>query len=259
MKIINKQSKRIAIVTIGLLYTLTNYGYAQLTDLKDKNTVKEFINLIKERKVSSLADHVYYPLKREYPLSPIRNKQEFIKRFQEVFDDSLATTIVSSDPEKDWSQMGWRGIMLKQGLIWLDKNLIAVNYQSKTERQLIEKLIVKDKLQLYPGLKNYKKPLLFMQTSKFTIRIDEMKNGNLRYASWSVGTNQSTKPNLVIDGGIFTADGSGGNHYYEFSKGIYKYQCYVFVMSENGTPPAQLQVIKGNKKILEQNSLILKN
>jgi hypothetical protein len=73
MKIINKQFKRIAKVSIGLLYMLTNYGYAQLTDLKDKNTVKKNINLIKERKVSSLANHVHYPFKREYPLSSIRN------------------------------------------------------------------------------------------------------------------------------------------------------------------------------------------
>jgi hypothetical protein len=38
-----------------------------------------------------------------------------LKRFDEVFDDALLKNIVNSDIEKDWDDVGWRGIMMSRG------------------------------------------------------------------------------------------------------------------------------------------------
>ena len=46
-------------------------------------------------------------------------------------------------------------------------------------------------------------------------------------------------------------DGSGGNHYYDFNNGVYKYRCYVIVLGKKDSPPGQLEVYKNEVLLLE--------
>jgi hypothetical protein len=45
--------------------------------------------------------------------------------------------ITDSDHNKDWWQVGWKGIMLFKGDVWLniDDTLLSVNYKSDTQKQ----------------------------------------------------------------------------------------------------------------------------
>ncbi|MEJ7557846.1 MAG: hypothetical protein WKF66_06015 [Pedobacter sp.] len=237
-------------------FALSSFG--QLSDIKDKKTVADFVELIQTEQVGKLADQVKYPLRRVYPIPAVYNKCEFIQRYTEIFDDSLKNIITHSDPINDWSKVGWRGIMLLQGLLWIDGKLTSVNHQSVSEKRLSDLLIAKDKSRLPANLRNYRKPILYMETQKFIIRIDEMEGNKYRYASWSRGSNTVSTPDLVLLNGTWTPDGSGGNHYYRFLSGDYQYDCIIALLNNNGIPSATIEVSKAGQKVLKQTSTLLK-
>ncbi len=245
--------------TVLLLLNCT-YSFSQLTKVEDKKVVSDFINYIKTNDIEELANRTAYPFKREYPIPTIGNKQEFIDRYNEVFDDKLKKMITDSNPATDWSAVGWRGIMLFDGDIWLDYDgsLIAVNYRSELEKRKKKELIEKDKNKLYSAINDFKNPVLILKTSKFKIRIDEMNDGSYRYASWPINKEMNEKPDLILYKGKVTFDGSGGNHSYKFKNGIYVYECIINVIGTADTPPASLIVYKGEKEVLKQDAKIIR-
>jgi hypothetical protein len=248
----NMKKLCLAILLLTLPF-LTAFSQDETAD--QQKVISDFISCVKQQNKDELSGKIAYPLRREYPLPSIKNKQEFINRYHEVFDDSLVKMIVTSRPEQDWSKMGWRGIMLHNGQLWLDEDgrLIAVNYQSAAERDKRAMLIDKDRSQLHPTIKDFKRPACLLETRKFRIRIDDMGNGNYRYASWSLQNQQRDKPDLIIENGQFIPEGTGGNHRYEFKNEGYVYDCSITVLGkEDNEPPAQLTIYKGGKEILSQ-------
>jgi hypothetical protein len=224
-----------------------------------QNHIVTFINFVKNNQKEKLADLISYPLKREYPITNIRNKKEFIKRYDEIFDVILKNIIVKSNPAKDWSEVGWRGIMLNRGDIWMDTDgkIIAINYQSKLEKEIKEGKVKIEKSTLHPSLANYNEPVCIIETSKFRVRIDDMGKQNYRYASWAITKKMSEKPDLIITNGKFIAEGTGGNHRYEFKKSSYVYEISIIVLGEKETPPAMLKIYKDEKEVLLQNAKII--
>lgn len=222
--------------------------------------VKTFISYIKNNKREQISNLVIYPLNRDYPLPSVKNKKEFLKKYDEIFDADLIKMIVNSNPIKDWADVGWRGIMLLDGKVWLDFDgkLIGVNYQSKIEKAKKVQLIISEKSKLHESVKTFKSPVLILETKKVRVRIDELENGNYRYASWSIKNDMSTKPDLVIENGAIEMNGSGGNHSYIFKNGKYSYECSVIRMGEDGSPPARLSVSKGETVISNSDAKIVK-
>jgi hypothetical protein len=231
-------------------------AFGQNLSHEQQVAVSGFIDCIKNQKKDKLSSMVSYPLWREYPLLPIKNKQEFIKRYDEVFDEKLTKMIVNSDPMKDWSEVGWRGITLSRGDVWLDDEgrLIAVNYQSAFETETRDSLIRIEKSNLHASIRTFSKPVMIMETSNFRIRIDDMGDGNYRYASWKIDRAMSEKPDLVILNGKFVPDGSGGNHSYEFVSGGFRYECEIIEMGESDSPPGRLKIFQNGSEILSQNA-----
>lgn len=167
--------------------------------------------------------------------------------------------IVKSDPVKDWSAVGWRGIMLLNGELWLDCDgrIIDVNYQSKFEKRELESLIKIEQSSLYASIRKFKQPICILTTSRYMIRIDDLGNGNYRYAAWPLNSKMSDKPEIVLEKGKIIFDGSGGNHRYRFISSEYMYECSILVMGEEGSPPALLTIYKGNKVISFQKAKIV--
>ncbi|WP_293787231.1 hypothetical protein [uncultured Pedobacter sp.] len=239
------------------LLLFTNYFiYAQepTLDKKYRSVVADFIKVVKSGNIQKLSIKITYPLNRAYPIPPIKNQQEFVKRYKEVFDDNLTEKIVNSKPERDWSDVGWRGIMLLRGDLWLDTDgkLVAVNHQSKLEAKEQARLINVEKKNVHPSIANFEQPVLVFETAQYRIRIDDLGNDNYRYASWPVKSKMSDKPKLILTNGKFKPDGSGGNHNYQFKSGDYVYTCFIIVMGEKDAPPAQLVITKAGKEILSQ-------
>lgn len=237
-------------VSAGILLAPPSFAAENATEA----TVKQFITVVKTKDPKKIAQTISYPLNREVPVPAINTPKEFIKRFDEIFDSKLLETITGSDAGKDWSEMGWRGIMLGDGLLWLDENgkVIAINYQSAKEKHLRASLIRQDKSKLYSGLRRFQSPVLEWKTAKFHIRIDQVDDANFRYAAWPVGKSTREKPDLILEHGNLVFDGNGGNHYYDFNSGDYLYRCYVNVIGTDTTPPGELEVSKNKKVILEQ-------
>jgi hypothetical protein len=73
-------------------------------------------------------------------LPMVKTRAEFVKRHDEIFDKKLIEMISTSNPESDWSEVGWRGTMLFNGVLWLyDGRLLAVNYQSRVKKAMMDK------------------------------------------------------------------------------------------------------------------------
>jgi len=239
-----------------------NFIFATGQELSKDNQqiISNFIDCVKNNNIQELSGKVAYPLRREYPIPEIQNQKEFQKRYSEVFDAKLINEITSSNPLKDWSDMGWRGIMLNQGEVWLDFDgkLLAVNYQSEFEAKVKAQLINAEKSNLHETIKDFKKPICILETTKFRIRIDEMSDGSYRYASWTLKNQMTEKPDLIIQNGIYIPEGSGGNHTYEFKNGNYTYDCSIIILGEEDSPPARLIVYNGEKEVLTQNARLKK-
>ncbi|WP_347051375.1 hypothetical protein [Flavobacterium olei] len=221
--------------------------------------VSKFISDVKSGNKEAISKQINYPLKRDYPIPSINNKTDFLKRYNEIFDTVLIGKIIKSDPVKDWSEMGWRGIMLNQGDLWMDTDgkITAVNYQSVVEKKKKNSLIASQKKAVNSKIATFKEPVAVLETSKFRIRIDDLGNNNYRYASWSVKKKMTEAPDLIIEKGVFTADGTGGNHHYKFKKGNFRYECHFIVLGEKDSPQAILIIYQSGKEILSQNAKIV--
>lgn len=223
----------------------------------EQKQVNHIVQLFKQNNPQAISQSIQYPLKREAPLPAVRNAKEMQSRFNQIFDAQLKKDISQSKPNQ-WDAVGWRGIMLDNGKVWIEGNkIIAVNYSSPAEQQLKQKLIVQQKHKLHPSLSNFKQPVLNFKTKSFLIRIDELNNGQYRYASWQAGQPQSAKPALVLNKGSVYYDGSGGNHHYVFKSGNYTYTVERNLIGANETPEVSLMVQQAEKVILNQSGYLL--
>jgi len=246
MKFINN-----LILVLSILFTSTSFA----VDKKYHEDISLIKSAFKQQDKKAIATFISYPLGREFPIPAIQNEAELVSRFDEVFDKKFIELIANSDLDKDWSMMGWRGIMFSSGKLWLDSNnkIRAITYQSSKEKEIKASLIEKQKQTLHQSLRVYKKPILEWKTSKFHIRIDDLGDYNYRYSSWSIDKQTRDKPDLILENGKMVFEGSGGNHHYSFSNGKYIYRCYVSVIGNGKSAPGILDVFKGKEHILSDD------
>jgi hypothetical protein len=225
----------------------------------EQDSILRMISLFKAKNIEAISEKISYPLEREYPIPSIKDKAEFKQRFEEVFDAYLVAKIAHSKIE-DWSEVGWRGIMLDNGEVWMgnaDGTITSVNYQSNFEKQRKELLIAEDKDKIHPSLKTFKLPTYKIKTEKFLIRIDELTTGKYRYASWKISDNESTKPEIVLQNGTIEFEGSGGNHLITFVNGKFTYKVYRIILGEGDSPEIRLIVEKEGRTILTQDGTLI--
>ncbi|MFT3901764.1 MAG: hypothetical protein QM727_01200 [Niabella sp.] len=244
-----------------LILFVSQIGYAQNRELENHEiaNINNVISLFKQNNVDKISSIIKFPLRREYPIPNIKDKKEFKQRFHEVFDKTLIDKIANSKIEQ-WSEVGWRGIMLDDGIVWiqnLDGKITAVNYQSDFEKRLIKELIAEEKASLHTSLKNFKQPTYRLKTKSFLIRIDEISNGKYRFASWKRDGKESSKPDIILNNGKLVFEGSGGNHVIIFPNGNYTYKVYRNLIGEYKSPDITLIVEKDGQSILEQGGTLI--
>jgi hypothetical protein len=224
-----------------------------------KKDIQHTIDLFKTKDIDKIADRISFPLDREYPIPSIKDKQEFRQRFNEVFDKFLIDKIASSKMEQ-WSEMGWRGIMLDGGIIWMsdsDGIITTVNHQSDLEKSLRKALIEKEKENLHSSLKIFESPVYKIRTKNRLIRIDELIDRKYRYASWRIGAKDSSKPDMILIDGELGFGGNGGNQVIIFTDSIATYTIYRNVIGEENTPAVLLEIQKNGKTILNEAGEII--
>lgn len=222
------------------------------------DSIESLIALFKTGNIDKISSKIDFPLYREYPIPSIKNKEEFKQRFGEVFDKILIDKIVNSKIEQ-WSEVGWRGIMLDDGTLWMansDGVITSINYQSNFEKKLRQDLIQKDKQNLYVSLKTFESPTYKIKTKNYLIRIDELSNDNYRYASWKIGEKESSKPDIIINNGKLESEGSDGNHVITFTNRNYIYKIYRNIIREENSPDITLEIEKEGKIILTEDGTL---
>lgn len=244
-----------------LILVVCKIGYAQEQKLQDYkiDNINKAIRLFKQGNIDKIASIIAFPLNREYPIPGIKSKKEFKRRFNEVFDKNLIAKIADSKTE-EWSEVGWRGIMLDNGVVWIDSydgKITAVNYQSGFEKNRRTDLINKEKDNIHISLKSYASPLYKIKTKKFLIRIDQLSDGTYRYASWNANGSEFSKPDIILYKGVLEHQGSGGNHSITFSNGNYTYIVYRNFLAPENSPDITLTVEKNEQTILTQNGTLL--
>jgi hypothetical protein len=60
-----------------------------------------------------------YPIRMCYPLRSITNQEQFVQAYDLIVSAGMRDTILAADYE-DWSEVGWRGIMLHNGCMWVE-------------------------------------------------------------------------------------------------------------------------------------------
>ena len=248
-------------IVIAILIATATTALGQNSELKKEQieSIQKLINTFKTKNKTKIADLIYYPLRREYPLKDVKDKNNFIQRFDDIFDKELLDRVAKSKIN-DWSEVGWRGIMLDNGTLWIDHDgkIMTVNYQSSKENQLLANAIQADKNQLPKSLQNFDKPLYLIFTKNYKIRIDEKSKGIYRYAAWKI-KNQKSEPDIVIENGVLEFQGSGGNHTITFENNGYTYTVSINELGTVDTPDATLEVSKQEKAVLAEDGKIKRN
>jgi hypothetical protein len=230
-------------------------------ELKDYeiDSIKAVITLYKEKDIDRISNKISFPLYRQYPILPIKDKEDFKKRFSEVFDQFLIDKITNSKINQ-WSEVGWRGIMLDNGVLWMansDGIITTVNYQSDFEKNLRNELIAKDKENIHASLKNFQSPIYKIKTNKYLIRIDKLSDDNYRYTSWKVGEKESSKPDIILNNGQWEFQGSGGNHVIAFESGIYTYRIYRNIIGKDDSHDITLEIEKNGEIVLTADGTLI--
>lgn len=224
--------------------------------------VNDFKAAFQKGNPQEIAKFIEFPLVREAPIPSIDTPADFVKRFEEVFDSKLSNMIKNSNTAEDWQEVGWRGIMLNSGVLWLnyEGKVIAVNYQSSAEEKLKHTSLASEKTKLHKSLRAFEKPILDWQTKKTRVRIDAIGNGKYRYAAWPKGKSPATKPSVIISNGKRVADGMSGNHYYEFHNKGRTHRVHVFVVVSpevDENTAGELEVTRKNGKPISSEPLFL--
>lgn len=249
------------VIFLCILIVMQTRALAQTDELSSAQIqkIKQLISVFKTNNKVKIAGFISYPLGREYPLKNVKDKKDFIQRFDEIFDKAFVEHIANSKIE-DWGEVGWRGIMFDNGTIWIDDDgkIISVNYQSAKEKQLLLKAIQTDKNQLPKFLQNFEKPLYLIYTKHYKIRIDKKSDNTYRYVAWKIKT-QKIEPDIVIENGVLEFEGSGGNHSIIFKNNDYTYIISINVIGAEDTPEVVLEVKKQEKVVLTENGEIKRN
>ncbi|WP_298392453.1 hypothetical protein [Flavobacterium sp.] len=243
-----------------LLLLISRFGYTQSEKLNEYKVanINKIITFFKVKNIDSISKIIYFPLQREYPISSIKNAEEFKTRFNEIFDKTLIDKVANSKIEQ-WSEVGWRGIMLDAGLIWIDDEgkIVAINYQSSIEKNLRKNLISKDRQTLHQSLKIFESPTYKIMSKNYLIRIDKLYANKYRYSSWKIGQKESRKPDIILNNGILKFEGSGGNHVISFSSGKYIYKVYRNIIGVDTDADVTIEVKKNGKTILTEEGTLL--
>jgi hypothetical protein len=249
------------ILTIGCLLCLLtgcDQPTASAASGSGPRPTSDFRSALATRDAATVAQWIVLPLPRPFPLPPIRDPQDLAARFGEVFPEELVSAVADSRPE-DWEQVGWRGVMFDHGKLWLRDSgeLFACNAHGEREQQHRARVVAADRAGLHPSLRNHEEPVLCWQTEDFRVRVDRMRNGSLRYASWRRAASKDAQPDLVLHGGDREIQGTARNESLTWTNGDYVYACRITHVGPDDAPPFELAAWRGEQQLVAQAAEML--
>lgn len=251
--IVFKRSRK-RLISISLLFLLPLFfNTANAIEPQQKTFVKKVVDAFKDNDRMTLSNLVSYPLFRQAPLAPINNQKEFLERYDEVFDRHLLITITSSNINTDWDSIGWKGVILGNGIVALDPegNITEINHHSQHEQKIVDQMnanrIAKGRSAPHRNVNNYDQAIVELTTENHFIRVDNIGKGVLRYTSWPINKSTNDKPDLVLSNG-HVIGGNGRNQRFIFDNGTYSYQLNVNSTKSTGS----LEVFKSGQSWIRE-------
>ncbi|MBY6213279.1 hypothetical protein KUV95_17180 [Microbulbifer agarilyticus] len=102
-------------ILLSILWSIETLGLAVASETTDANEFYgEFRSLVLENKRELVVDLFKYPLSDE-----IKSKDDLRRLYDDVFNEHLLSLIECTSGE-NISQVGWRGHMLLNGVLWID-------------------------------------------------------------------------------------------------------------------------------------------
>jgi len=239
-------------ILLVFLYANSGIYPQEIPDEKYQKIITPFVTAVRNNDKDAVIRQIKYPLIRRHPLPDVKDAKEMSDRFNEIFDDSLINEIKNSSIELDWHNVGWRGMMLYNGTVWIDYDGTAYGIPlSKEEEKIRKKIITKDRETLYPPLREFVEPMAVYISSSYIIRIDRIGENNYRAAFWKKNTEFSNRPEFVLENGERNIEGSMGNVNYQFIDGDKKY--IIFEPHKYyGILTDKLIICVSNKRVLEE-------
>lgn len=258
-----KRFKTVLSMLFLFVVFLQPFNTAQALEPLQTEYVNKVVQAFKQNNRVAISKMVSYPLFRQAPLAPINNKSEFLKRYDEIFDPRLLNTITRSNLHTDWDSIGWRGVILNNGIVALDPDgdITEINYHSPREQALVDSFykqkivsmndynVAKGRRALHRSVTNFNQAVVELTTKRFHIRIDDVGQGKLRYASWPTNKNTSDAPDLILTNGRLL-NSSGRNQRFVFNNGAYSYQ--LNIDSAGARPTGSLEVFKGGRSWIRE-------
>ena len=185
-------------------------------------SIKRLVAAVADNDSVAFASLVSYPLERPYPLRNIETPEEMTLYYSTLVDDSLRHIITDALPD-DWKEFGWRGWSLKrEGLVWVDSDLYAVNYLSERERAMLDSLTAREMASIGQGLAKGWKPEMCLRAidDSAVFRIDTGKDADgiprYRLLVYPAGSDLNALPAYTMVGYRDT-EGTAGTRIYYFT------------------------------------------
>lgn len=255
-----KNSRIFLFSALSVVFLFASLNNAFAIEPQQQTQVKKIISFLKQDNRIALSNHISYPLFRQAPLAPINNQKEFLERYDEIFDRHLLGTIISSNINTNWDSIGWRGVILDNGIIALDPdgNITEINHHSQREQEIVNQLtsnkVAKGRSALHRSVNKYDQVVLELVTQRHRIRVDKISNGVLRYTSWPKHKSTADKPDLILSNGRII-NSSGRNQRYIFDNGTYSYQINVNHPNANTAAKGSLEVFKSGQKWVRETAI----
>lgn len=241
---------RFFLVLSSVFFLLTSSAFAQQisTEFKaDADAAIKFQQALKDDDKKAVANLIYYPLEREYPLPPIKTADDFVSHWGEYFDANITKEILAVKPE----QIGWRGVQLVHGLVWFkDAKVFKIHYRTSEFEKVFEEAKEKEGQSINSEARGYTNLLLTCNTKTKLIRVQ--RHGDvIRYFVWKRGASLTEKPELNLIGD-YLPDGNGGNGHYTFKNHDYSYVVEDIVLCEDPICHKKLIINKNDNEISNQ-------
>lgn len=217
----SNKDAQMSIYTDSVVTTETNHTGDSLNVVQQNLLhVTEMLINAESFKASS---YFSYPIEFEYPIPPIKDSVEFIKKFFEIFDEDIRHKMLKAKTQ-GWSEVGWRGYMFDNGMLWSsdEKHITTVNYESKYLKTVRDSLIKEELMSLDVSLQGNWFPVAvyYCKKDRTIARIDkeilEQGDGRYRLALFDGISDLKGKPTVLLYGTL-ELQGSMANEYYQFA------------------------------------------
>lgn len=219
-----------------------------------KDVFKKFQEDVRSKDREKIASYFRFPFDLGYPLPEIKDKDDFLAKYELIFDNVIEEEILYSNRWCRIPEMYVRHVKHKRLLSGeIDNNNLIItsfDFHPAAYYKALEEEINIQRQMVHPSLRDYRRPLVVARPESYIFRVDEIQPGEMRLALWKKGKTMKNSPDYVAQNGFLTRAGLWGIPDWMFING--KDTVWVgYDYSDNGTDYYTLKRVSGKETILD--------